>query len=78
MADLVYLLRHMPPNYGDKSSTQVLRNEAADEIDRLRAALTVAREEICWWASEHGCCIGHEDHALTVIDEALAATKTGT
>ena len=41
------------------------------EIERLRAALTEAREEICWWASEHGCCLGHEDHALTMIDAVL-------
>lgn len=43
----------------------------ADEIARLTAALQVAREEVCWWVSEHGCCAGREDDAMTVIDAAL-------
>ena len=37
----------------------------------LEKALGVAREEICWWVSEHGCCAGREDDAMTVIDAAL-------
>ena len=39
MSDLVRRLRAETPNYGPSSTTQMLREEAADEIERLRAAL---------------------------------------
>lgn len=53
-------------------ATNSLLFDSIAENERLRVALLVAREEICWWVSEHGCCAGREDHALTVVDAALA------
>jgi len=34
-------------------------------------ALIAARNEIVWWAEEHGCCDGHQDETLNIISLAL-------
>lgn len=34
--------------------------------------LLAAKAEIEWWAEEHGCCLGHEDLAISTIDDAIA------
>jgi hypothetical protein len=49
--------------------TQIVDRD--EEIERLRAALTVAKAELEWWINEHRCCEGHEDEAMKVINDAI-------
>ena len=48
-----------------------LEHAPPEQIERLRAALTLAKDEINWWADEHGCCEGSRDEVITAIDAAL-------
>jgi len=52
-----------------------LRMEAANEVEKLRAALIAAKAEIEWWADEHGCCEGHQHEVIAVIDAALTPSN---
>lgn len=40
-------------------------------IEAVRPALQAAKTEIEFWVDEHGCCAGHEEATLAMIDEAL-------
>jgi hypothetical protein len=42
----------------------------------LLSAIKVARANIEWWVSEHGCCKGSEKEALAVIDAAINKAET--
>ena len=48
-----------------------LIGEKDKRIAELEAALNFAGDEIRWWATEHGCCAGHESEALAKIDSVL-------
>ena len=50
MADIVWLLRNDCPCISDIGCAQELCNHAADEIERLRAALKDARVSLEGWA----------------------------
>lgn len=42
-----------------------------DSVNIKREVVEKLREEILWWSEEHGCCKGHEDEALALLDDAL-------
>lgn len=46
MTDIVWLLRNDTPCNGDIGCAQELCNQAADEIERLRAALELYRDAV--------------------------------
>lgn len=67
--------------YGGMADYEVARTTVRDgaaEVERLMAALAVAKEEIEWWVSEHGCCAGREDHAMKVIEAAICGYEQST
>lgn len=59
------------PETPEEIIARALIAERAEAEAMYRNALETARTEIEWWATEHGCCRGHEDEAVGAMEEVL-------